>query len=246
MLGRIRRLLGQQPSTDHASHSQGVIAAAAVVLFMVAIPAVRTLNAAPQQVQSAAAPLPEVPPDPNLAFQNPEHNRLGGALNKDLDSVVNRVNHDVAIMETLLQAQAGPLTPAVPNAESNQQHAKTTDLLINLYDSEKDIEMKLSILEYLGASAEPKAAGKLLSIYRSDSNLEMRMSALADIARKAKSFETLVSLFDSESNIELKLEILSYIAGSKDSRAEDKLLSIVQSGANVEVRRAALAYIAGR
>jgi beta-lactamase regulating signal transducer with metallopeptidase domain len=242
LLGRIRRLLGQGRSEDHASRSLGTIAAAALVLFIAGVPTIRSLSAAPQQLESIQLPEPPKVQTPDLPkIQAPALPEL-----PDIRDVVSKVDRTITAFQTVLAAQASPPTPAPPTAGDSQNRAKTADLLIKLYDTEKDMEMKLSILEYLGASSDPKASEKLLAIYHSDSNLEMRMSALASIAGKAKSFDTLVSLFDNEKNIELKLEILSYIGGSSDPTASDKLLSIVQSDSNVEIRRAALAYLAGK
>ena len=216
LLGRIRRLLGQQRSDDRASRSLGTLAAAALVLFMAGVPAVHSLNAAPQRPESI--PIPEPP-----RVEIPEPPRL--------------------------QAQARPPVPAPPApaaSPASPAHADAVDLLIKLFDSEKDIEMKLSIIGYLARSTDPRASEKLLAIVHSDSDLEMRLSALGWIARKPDSFETLASLFDSEKNMEMKLSILGWIAHSNDPRASEKLLSIVQSDPNIEIRRSALGFLAGR
>jgi beta-lactamase regulating signal transducer with metallopeptidase domain len=213
LLGRIRRLLGQQRSEDHPSRSLGTIAAAVLVLFMTGVPAVRSLNAAPQQTESI-----QVPALPKAQVHEPPR----------------------------LQAQVSPPKPVPPTPGNSEERAKTVDFLIKLYDTEKDVEMKLSIMGYLARSTDPRASEKLLAIIHSDSDLEVRLPALGWIAGKAKSLDALVSLFDNEKTLEMKLAMIGWIAGSSDPRASDKLLSIVQSDPDVEVRRSALGYLAGR
>jgi beta-lactamase regulating signal transducer with metallopeptidase domain len=255
LLGRIRRLLGQRPSEERASRSLGALAAAALVLFLAGVPAMRSLKAAPQPPETAI-PQPVAQPAAQLAAQPKPLPKIQiPALPEipDIQPVISRmadtlraVNLDAAAMQADLAAQVDRLAPAPATAATSQDRTKTVGLLIKLFDSEKDAQMKRAILAYLGESPDPRAQEKLLAIFRSDSDLGMRRSALAYLAEQPKSFDALVSLYDSETNIEMKKAMLAYISDSDDPRAADKLMSVVQSDAPVEVRRAALAYLAGR
>jgi len=254
LLGRIRRLLGQQPSEDRASRSLGTIAAAALALCMIGVPATRSLKAAPQPPQitltpplvapAPAEPLSPKPPKIRMppAPQLPE---IEPALEQALQAA-NQAALEAQARALEAQAQAGQPIPAPRPDRAIQDPAKTATLLIKLFDEEKDPQMKRAILAYLGESPDPRAQEKVRSIFRSDSDIQMRRAALAYFAEQAKSFDTLVSLYDNETNIEMKRAMLAYIGDSDDPRATDKLISIVQSGAAVELRRSALAYLADR
>jgi beta-lactamase regulating signal transducer with metallopeptidase domain len=248
LLGRIRRLLGQQPSEDRASRSLGTIIAAGLVLFIAMVPAVRSQSAAPQPPQiTVTPPLAPVPPK-DLSPKIPKTQVPAPPLLPDIrpaiDEDLHGVNLQVAELQAQLEAQAGQ--PAPRPDRGSQDPAKTASLLIKLFDEERDPQMKRAILAYLGESPDPRAQEKLRLIFRSDSDMQIRRAALAYVAEQAKSFDTLASLYDNETNIEMKRAMLAYIGDSDDPRATDKLMSIVQSGAAVELRRSALAYLAER
>ena len=254
LLGRIRRLLGQRPSEDYASRSLGTIAAAALVLFMIGVPATRSLKAAPQPPEIAVTPPPVAVAPPNAFPSKNPKTRMPAPppspeIQPAIDQALQALNPEVAALQAqarALQAQAAQL-PAAPHPDrASQDPAKTAGLLIKLFDEEKDPQMKRAILSYLGESPDPRAQEKLRSIFRSDSDMQMRRAALAYVAEQAKSFDALVSLYDNETNVEMKRAMLAYIGDSDDPRATDKLMSVVQSDASVEIRRSALAYLAER
>jgi beta-lactamase regulating signal transducer with metallopeptidase domain len=231
LLGRIRRLLGQQPHEDRVSRSLGAIAAAVFVLFLTVAPALRPQNAAPNaappqppsppaSVESAAPSAPANPAPPRLNLPAPIELNGKGTLSDLIsqDQILqdqisqDQISREISgIVNGLAQIRPGRASERTP-----EERAKTVDFLLTLFDSEKNTEMKESILNYLAQSGDKRATDKLLSIARSDPNQEMRMSAL------------------------------NWIAQSQDPRSTDLLMSIVQSGASVEVRQAALNFLVHR
>jgi beta-lactamase regulating signal transducer with metallopeptidase domain len=258
LLGRIRRLLGQQPREDLASRSLGSIAAAGLVLMMIGVPATRSLKAAPQPPQITVTPPQVTVPPPKVSSKAPRVQTPAPIapiqfpeIQPALDQALEAATQNVAALEAqaralALQAGAQAGQSSLRPDRASQDPAKTAGLLIKLFDGEKDPQMKRAILSYLGESPDPRAQEKVRSIFRSDSDMQMRRAALAYVAEQAKSFDALVSLYDNEPNLEMKRAMLAYIGDSDDPRATDKLMSIVQSDASVELRRSALAYLAER
>jgi beta-lactamase regulating signal transducer with metallopeptidase domain len=270
LLARIRRVLGQQPGVDRVSRALGSLAAATLVLLITAVPALRSQNApapphpTPPEPPSISIPAPVIAIDPATAAR-PDRPR-GSAQNvrppslsgpslsdialSDLDATLQQtqlalVQRDRA-MAQFQQSLAAQELQQEPRARTPEESAKTVDFLIKLFDSEKNIDMKESVLHYLASSDDQRAADKLLSIARTDPNQDLRMAAVTWIAREAKSYDALVSLYDGEKDPQTKTAVLSWLARSQDPRAADKLMSIVQSDSNVEVRQAALNWLVKR
>jgi hypothetical protein len=119
-------------------------------------------------------------------------------------------------------------------------------MLIKLFDSSNDVDMKQHILEYLGTSSNPQAAEKVLAIARSDANNDLKLKAIEFLGFRSDGFDAIVALFDASRDVETKRRLLDALAWSRDPRTAQKLFSIAQSDPNPELRRAAVDWIAFR
>jgi beta-lactamase regulating signal transducer with metallopeptidase domain len=236
LLGRIRRLLQPPQSGRRIPRFLGAAIAAAVVLGAIGVPAMLLLNAAPQQPAPVSIPSPATAPntEPALTVERPL------AIGRDA-RVAFREAQDLI---RGVRVEQGKLL--IDNEPKRVPTEAGTDMLIKLYDTSKDLEVKRSALNHLSDRDGVKAAGKVRSVAQSDPNPELRREAVGYLAEHAKSFDELVSLFDNARDADMRITILDYLAESSDPRVLDKLFSIAQSDGDVTVRRLAVDYIAER
>lgn len=144
-----------------------------------------------------------------------------------------------------------------------QRGAQGTGSLVQLYDAEKNSEVKLTLLHWIAQQArKPQASGanpaldKLVSVARSDPSTELRQNAIHWVAQRGPdSTNLLIQLYDTEKNTEVKLNLLHGIAqrarktgpDSADSAtALRKLEEVAKSDPSVEMRQSAVHWIAQR
>lgn len=252
LLSRIRRVLRQR-GEDRVSRPLGTVAAAILVVLLTGVPALRSQAPAPPQPPAPpappavkpVAPAVTVPFPPPTAQFPPVHANLPKIEIPEIDLALAQGERAIAQLSQNISADSLLLQDKHPE-RTPEERAKTVDFLIKLYDSEKNQDMKMSVLSYLARSDDKRAADKLLSVARSDPNQDTRMAAVSWLAHGTKSYDTLVSLYDSETNDEMRMALLSWIAHSEDPRAADKLMSVVKSNVSVEVREAALSFLVAR
>ncbi len=122
----------------------------------------------------------------------------------------------------------------------------SVETLISMFDSSRDTETKLHVLDYLSVSDSPQAAEKMLAVARSEADPEMQRRAIDYISVRPGAYDMLVSLYDSSRQMQTKAQVLDYLSQSNDPRAMQKLFSIAQSDPDLELRRRAVDYIAAR
>jgi beta-lactamase regulating signal transducer with metallopeptidase domain len=230
LLARIRRLTSRGGNEERIPKSLGGTVAAVLVLCVIGMSMLRSVNAAPQNppAESPAPAAPRPPVETRKGLGQDAGKGNGEGVGKGLGGGV------------------GAGVGAGIGGGEQEPSARGVDLLLKLYDSTQDIQVKLEVLSYLAGSSSAKASEKILSISRADPNPQLRREAISYVAGEAKSFETLVSLYDGTTEPEAKLAILDYIGGLADPKAADKLFSIAQSDPLPQLRMAAVAYLAGR
>jgi HEAT repeat protein len=130
----------------------------------------------------------------------------------------------------------------------------TFELIVQLYDAEKNTEVKESILHRIAERQEPEAMAKLIAIARSDSDEEVRSSAIHRIAerRGGQGVDALIEFYDGEKSQEVKESILHRLGeaaripvpgDSPQKRALRKLMQIAKSDASVDMRRSAIHWL---
>jgi len=123
---------------------------------------------------------------------------------------------------------------------------ESTGMLIKLFDTSNDAEMKKHILGYLGMSGNPQAAEKVLAIARSDADKDMQREAIGYVGFRSNAYDQLVSIYDTSKVSETRKYILGFLGMSGDPRVNQKLFSIAQSDPDPELRREAVDYLAMR
>lgn len=119
------------------------------------------------------------------------------------------------------------------------------DELLQLYTSEKDPQIKQTLLRVFGNSNDPRARAKLFEIARSNDAIELRGYAIRQLGEKddEQTVDQLVSLYDSEQNAQLKMSLMRGFGDSKQKSAVRKLMTIARNDPSVELRKAAVRYL---
>ena len=258
LLRRIRRLLEPEQGTHAFSKSIAALVAAIFVIGAVIAPSMLSLGETPQILtvkapqqpvpQSAPRPTPQpAPPQVQPPTARPEIVQEQPAPPLDLLKENYRLEIDKynQMVDRLRSVDFGKwIQPGLINGPQNGPSEQSTDLLLKLYDSSQDVELKGQILDYLAMSKAAKAAEKLLSVARSDANLELRRHAIDVIGLRPGAFDTLVALYDSKPDVETRRHIVDSLGMSQDPRALEKLFSIAQSDPDRDVRHHAVDCIA--
>ena len=218
------------------------------------LPAMKTFaTASPAPLQAAveavnpvlAAPAPQEPP-PAAPRVNTQLLGYEAELSKWLGQTASETAEvRKAIREATLTINS-LVSPYFQDKENSSPSGEGVGMLIKLYDTSSDANMKEHILNYLGFSPNPQAVEKMLAIARNDTDKEMQEQALNWVAMRPNSFDTLVSFFDASRDPNRRRHILDLLGMSSDPRAGQKLFSIAQSDPDPELRRTAVDYIAFR
>lgn len=220
-----------------------------------ALPAMKTFAAAeppPAPVAQARAqtaqPLPAVVApvsQPQLPPVEPRQSRPPGTLSELIEAAELQAAETVKVLPGTIKPEGFTIVPF--KAFSDQGMSKeSAEMLINLFDSSNDPEMKMYILDHLGVSRNAQAAEKVLAIARSNADKELQKHAIDYVGFGPNAFDGLVSIYDGSRDSELKQHLLQYIGMSTDPRVGKKLFSIAQSDPDPELRRQAIAFIAMR
>jgi beta-lactamase regulating signal transducer with metallopeptidase domain len=221
------------------------------------LPAMKTFAAAeppPAPVAQARAqtvqPLPAVvapAPQAQLPPVGPRSSRLPEDLSKLIEAAELQAAETVKVPPGTINPDGFTVFGLPFQAFSDQGMSKeSAEMLINLFDSSKEPEMKMYILDHLGMSKNAQAAEKVLAIARSSADKDLQMHAVDYLAFGPNAFDGLVSIYDASRDSDLKQHILQYIGMSRDPRVGKKLFSIAQSDPDPELRRQAITFIAMR
>ena len=215
----------------------------AMKTFAIASPA--PLQAAVEAVNPVLAAAPQEPPP-----AAPRVNTQLLGYEAELSKWLGQTPSETAEIRKAIREAGLTINSLVPPGFQDKQNevpgSESVGMLIKLYDTSTDVNMKEHILNYLGFSANPQAVEKVFSIARNDADKEMQEQALNWVAMRPNSFDTLVSLFDASRDPNRRRHILDLLGMSSDPRATQKLFSIAQSDPDPELRRTAVDYIAFR
>jgi len=216
--------------------------AAIFVISVVAVPAMLSSGTTQQNAQRNVEPAPTVP------GQQPESPSAKHDGPVEQEHNIQAANYErlARQVERAAQTYSKWLGPDVTYIPKNGPSTQSTEMLLKLFDSSTDLEIKGQILDYLADSKSPNAVEKLLSIARSGKDPELRQRAIDYVASRPDAFDILVSLYDGNPGPDIKEHILDYIGSSKDPRALEKLFSIAQSDPDRDMRRMAVDSIGGR
>jgi HEAT repeat protein len=128
------------------------------------------------------------------------------------------------------------------------------EVLISLYDSQTNAEIKQSLLHSIAQKQTDAAFRKLVDVARSDSSKELRSSALHWIGQRkgGEGVDALIQIYDSEKNVEIKAAILHSLGQqaarsapepSPQKRALKKLFDVARRDSSIELRTQAVHWI---
>ena len=119
------------------------------------------------------------------------------------------------------------------------------DDLLQLYNSETNLEIKRGLLRTLAENKDARAQAKLFEVARSAESMELRAYAIRVLGGHddEQSVTQLVAMYDSEQNPQNKGMLLRAFGDSKHKVAVRKLMTIARSDPSVELRKMAVRYL---
>jgi HEAT repeat protein len=127
-------------------------------------------------------------------------------------------------------------------------HARDSGALIQLYDEQRETELKEAVLRHLGERGDDKATAKLIAIAKSDVDDDLRETAVRRLASVSGEARTtlLIEIYHASTSTDLKEAIIRQLSDRGDAKASAKLLAIAKGDADSELRQAAIRSIAAR
>ena len=119
------------------------------------------------------------------------------------------------------------------------------DDLLQLYNSESNLQIKQGLLRAFADMNDPRAHSKLLDIARAGESLELRGFAIRQLGDKddEQTVTQLVGLYDGEQNLQVKAVLIRAFGDSKHKVAVRKLMTIARNDPSVEMRKVAVRYL---
>lgn len=131
--------------------------------------------------------------------------------------------------------------------------------LSQLYDSERDEEVKQVILGMIGRQSGAEATAKIMQVAKSDPSAEMRQIAISLLSRRedAQSIDAIIQLYDTERTQEVKESILVLLyrraennkagqPGPGSAAALRKLMEIARNEPDADTRQSAIHWLSRR
>ena len=119
------------------------------------------------------------------------------------------------------------------------------DQLIQLYNSEANVQIKQGLLRTFADSNDPRAQAKLLDIAKTGESIELRGFAIRQLSDKddEQTVGQLVALYDAEQNQQVKMALIRAFGDSKQKVAVRKLMTIARNDQSVELRKVAVRFL---
>ncbi|HEV2881120.1 MAG TPA: HEAT repeat domain-containing protein [Pyrinomonadaceae bacterium] len=121
------------------------------------------------------------------------------------------------------------------------------DDLMRIYQTERDADVKRTILHAFSDMNSPRAKAKLYEIARNPAeNADLRRTVINRIGEHhndAQTVELLISLYDAEQNLDIKRALLNALGESDQKAALRKLMQVARSDASLDLRRHAIRQI---
>jgi HEAT repeat protein len=122
------------------------------------------------------------------------------------------------------------------------------DELVDLYDSNADIEVKRAILYTLSKTGNPSAQARVFEISRLTDNTGLREEGILLLGRYGDEqiINRIIQLYDTETRYEVKALILSSLSKSKQKNALEKLTNAAQNEKSLQLRKKAIQLLKQR
>jgi len=119
------------------------------------------------------------------------------------------------------------------------------DELLQLYNTETNVQIKQGLLRTFADSKDPRAQAKLFDIAKGADAIELRGFAIRQLGGKddEPTVTQLVGMYDSEQNQQVKMALIRAFGDSKQKVAVRKLMMIARNDQSVELRKVAVRYL---
>lgn len=123
------------------------------------------------------------------------------------------------------------------------ERGKTSfDDLLQLYNSEMNEQIRLSLIRAYAELDDSRARAKLFEIARAADKLELRLYAIRRLGEKndEQTIDQLIALYDAEKDEQVKAVLIRSFGESPQKNAVRKLISIARDSQSVELRKLAV------
>lgn len=172
------------------------------------------------------------------------------------DEKTSRVR-EAALQKLLAIAQSDPDDDVRRTAVSRLSlisGQEGASILIRLYDQEKNVDVKKSLLLYIARRDQPEAMNRIMDAAKNESDRELKEAAIHLLAQRGgdQAVDVLIQLYDSETVEDVKQNILSALGrraqtpapgDSPQKRALRKLMQVARSDASIDLRRQAVFWL---
>jgi HEAT repeat protein len=114
--------------------------------------------------------------------------------------------------------------------------------LSQIYDAERDRQIRVQVLHAFSEMDDPRAAQKLAEVARSGDDMQLRMSAIHWLGEKEGEavVDELIRIYDADQSGEVKLQVLHSLSEMQSPRARAKLLEVARTSPDMGLRAAAI------
>jgi HEAT repeat protein len=148
------------------------------------------------------------------------------------------------------QAKLLELARTEPDAELRRQSIHVladrgpavVEDLIKLYDGEKSVEVRRTILQALSDIKSERVEDKFFAVAKSDENTELRRQAIRLLGERAgkRSLDFLVATVENDANAEVQMQAVRAISERNSEEAVPLLIKLARSHPNQLVRKQAI------
>jgi HEAT repeat protein len=117
--------------------------------------------------------------------------------------------------------------------------------LSQVYDSDKNQQIRLQVLHAFSEMNDPQAARKLGEVARSGDDMQLRMSAIHWLGEKEgdAAVDDLIRIYDADQSGEVRLQVLHSLSEMKSPRAHAKLMDVARTSPDMGLRAAAIRWL---
>ena len=114
--------------------------------------------------------------------------------------------------------------------------------LLQLYDSETNLQIKQSLIRAYAEMNDAKARDKLYKIARAAESMDLRLYAIRRLGdnNDAQTIDQLIGLYDAEQDEQVKAMLIRTFGQSSQKNAIRKLISIARESQSIELRKLAV------
>jgi HEAT repeat protein len=212
---------------------------------------------------AAATPLDILSERAVLGISLHDDSRVGGMLKNFIINSPNQrvrtssvhwlgqVGGEQAFLASLVrnEAEESKIRRSAAYAIGQSRDRGIVAMLVGLYESVKETEIRRSVIGAVGTSIEEQPAYSfLLGVAKNDADWESRRTAVRQLGHfnREDAVEELMKIYSSDTNMEVKKAALRALAETKSPRAQVRLVEIAHTDMNSDIRKTAIRALAER